>query len=118
MRKASEKFSRLTFFTPYDCMTTASTFPLSIGCAAGFSGDRVDAAGPVVDSLIARCAAHPGQRASLIFETLAERTLALAQLLRRADPQPGFEFLLDDLLRLGRGPDHGRQPRLAGEGRE
>ena len=74
MRKASEKFSRLTFFTPYDCMTTASTFPLSIGCAAGFSGDRVDAAGPVVDSLIARCAAHPGQRASLIFETLAERT--------------------------------------------
>ena len=27
--------------------------PLRIGCAAGFSGDRTDAAGPVVDTLIA-----------------------------------------------------------------
>ncbi|MFC5522942.1 acyclic terpene utilization AtuA family protein [Polaromonas jejuensis] len=80
-------------------MTSTSTFPLLIGCAAGFSGDRVDAAGPVVDTLIARCAHHPGQRAFLIFETLAERTLALAQLRRRADPESGFEPLLDDLLR-------------------
>lgn len=80
-------------------MTTTSTFTWLINCAAGFSGDRVDAAGPVVDSLIARCAAHPGQRASLIFETLAERTLALAQLRRRADPQAGFQLLFDDLLR-------------------
>ncbi len=57
--------------------------PLLIGCAAGFSGDRTDAAGPVVDTLIARLTAPdapPGQRAFLIFETLAERTLALAQL--------------------------------------
>lgn len=80
-------------------MTAVSPFPLLIGCAAGFSGDRVDAAGPVVDSLVARCAAHPGQRAFLIFETLAERTLALAQLRRRADPEAGFEPLLDELLR-------------------
>jgi hypothetical protein len=80
-------------------MTAVSPFPLLIGCAAGFSGDRVDAAGPVVDSLIARCAAQPGQRAFLIFETLAERTLALAQLRRRADPEAGFEPLLDDMLR-------------------
>lgn len=70
-----------------------------IGCAAGFSGDRVDAAGPVVDSLIARCTAQPGQRAFLIFETLAKRTLALAQLRHRADPESGLEPLLDDLLR-------------------
>ena len=62
--------------------------------SAGFSGDRVDAAGPVVDTLIAR-----GGPAFLIFETLAERTLALAQLRRRADPDAGFEPLLDDLLR-------------------
>lgn len=67
---------------------------LLIGCAAGFSGDRVDAAGPVVDTLIAR-----GGPAFLIFETLAERTLALAQLRRRANPQAGFEPLLDDMLR-------------------
>lgn len=71
-----------------------------VGCAAGFSGDRTDAAGPVVDTLIARLsAAPPGTRAFLIFETLAERTLALAQLRRRADPQAGYEPLLDAMLR-------------------
>src|SRR5438552_15037156 len=76
------------------------TAPLLIGCAAGFSGDRTDAAGPVVDTLIARLAAGPaGQRAFLIFETLAERTLALAQLRRRADPEAGYEPLLDAMLR-------------------
>ncbi|MBK6613273.1 acyclic terpene utilization AtuA family protein [Ottowia sp.] len=74
--------------------------PLLIGCAAGFSGDRTDAAGPVVDTLIARLSAGPaGQQAFLIFETLAERTLALAQLRRRADPDAGYEPLLDDMLR-------------------
>ncbi len=67
---------------------------LQIGCAAGFSGDRTDAAGPVVDALIAR-----GGPAFLIFETLAERTLALAQLARRSDPDGGYEPLLDELLR-------------------
>ncbi|MDM0080630.1 MULTISPECIES: acyclic terpene utilization AtuA family protein [Variovorax] len=73
---------------------------LLIGCAAGFSGDRTDAAGPVVDTLIARLAQGPaGQRAFLIFETLAERTLALAQLRRRADPEAGYEPLLDAMLR-------------------
>jgi hypothetical protein len=46
---------------------------LAIGCAAGFGGDRIDAAGPVVDTLIAR-----GGPGVLIFEVLAERTLALA----------------------------------------
>ena len=67
---------------------------LRIGCAAGFSGDRTDAAGPVVDALIAS-----GGPAVLIFETLAERTLALAQLARRSDPDGGYEPLLADLLR-------------------
>ncbi|AVS84778.1 hypothetical protein C8239_08380 [Paracidovorax avenae] len=67
---------------------------LRIGCAAGFSGDRTDAALPVVRALIGS-----GGPAVLIFETLAERTLALAQLARRTDPQAGFEPLLDELLR-------------------
>ena len=76
-------------------VTAASTPPaLRIGCAAGFSGDRTDAAGPVVDALIAA-----GGPAFLIFECLAERTLALAQLARRGDPGRGYEPLLDDLLR-------------------
>lgn len=67
---------------------------LRVGCAAGFSGDRTDAARPVVDALIVA-----GGPACLLFETLAERTLALAQLARRADPSAGFEPLLADLLR-------------------
>src|SRR3954452_8873756 len=70
------------------------TVPLRVGCAAGFSGDRTDAAGPVVDALAAS-----GGPAVLIFEALAERTLALAQLARKADPGAGYEPLLDDLLR-------------------
>ncbi|WPB59195.1 acyclic terpene utilization AtuA family protein [Xylophilus sp. GOD-11R] len=81
-------------------MSLSPTPALLVGCAAGFSGDRTDAAGPVVDTLIARLAAGPaGQRAFLIFETLAERTLALAQLRRRADPDAGYEPLLDAMLR-------------------
>lgn len=67
---------------------------LLIGAAAGFSGDRLDAAEAVVATLIAR-----GRPAALIFETLAERTLALAQLRRRADPDAGYEPNLDRLLR-------------------
>src|SRR3712207_3981568 len=56
-----------------------------IGAEAGFAGDRTDAAGPVVAAL-ARCA---GTR-FLIFETLAERTLAQAQVERRQDPRRGY----------------------------
>lgn len=67
---------------------------LLIGAAAGFSGDRLDAAEAVVATLIAR-----RRPAALIFETLAERTLALAQLRRRADPDAGYEPHLERLLR-------------------
>ncbi|CAM8666268.1 Acyclic terpene utilisation [Comamonadaceae bacterium] len=78
--------------------------PFRIGCAAGFSGDRTDAALPVVRSLIAS-----GLPSFLIFETLAERTLALAQLARRTSPDEGYEPLLVDLLEpvLGLCLDHG-----------
>ncbi|MED5621941.1 acyclic terpene utilization AtuA family protein [Ideonella sp. BN130291] len=69
------------------------THPLYIGSAAGFSGDRTDAARPVVDTLIRR-----GCAAVLIFETLAERTLALAQLARQADPEAGYEPLLVEMI--------------------
>ncbi len=67
---------------------------LRVGCAAGFSGDRTDAAAPIVEALLT--ASGPSV---LIFETLAERTLALAQLARRTDPDAGYEPLLDELLR-------------------
>jgi hypothetical protein len=67
---------------------------IRIGCAAGFSGDRTDAARPIVDELI-----RQGGPAFLVFETLAERTLALARLRRDADPEGGYEPLLDLMLR-------------------
>jgi len=63
---------------------------LRIGCGAGFSGDRWDAALPVVKTLRAL-----GGPAALMFETLAERTLALAQLRRRSDPDSGWEPSLE-----------------------
>ena len=66
---------------------------LHIGCGAGFSGDRWDAAVPVVKTL--RQSGHP---AVLIFETLAERTLALAQLKRRQDADSGWEPTLERFL--------------------
>ncbi len=61
-----------------------------IGCGAGFAGDRTDAAGPVVETL-----AHRNGPRFLMFETLAERTLALAQLERRADPSRGYNPALE-----------------------
>ena len=71
---------------------------LRIGCGAGFSGDRTDAAAPVVQDLIQGLQTWGGS-AVLIFETLAERTLALAQLARLSNPQAGYEPLLCDYLR-------------------
>jgi hypothetical protein len=62
----------------------------TIGAGAGFAGDRTDAAGPVAAAL-ARC---DGPR-FLMFECLAERTLALSQLERRRDPALGFNPALD-----------------------
>ncbi len=67
---------------------------LAVGCGAGFSGDRTDAAAPVVRTLIER-----GGPAALIFENLAERTLATQQLAKRANPQLGYEPLLELELR-------------------
>jgi hypothetical protein len=58
---------------------------MHIGNAAGFSGDRMDVGGPVIDSLIAS-----GRPAALFYETLAERTLAMAQRERRANPEKGY----------------------------
>ncbi|WP_406940252.1 acyclic terpene utilization AtuA family protein, partial [Bordetella pertussis] len=83
---------------------------LLIGCAAGFSGDRVDAAGPVVDTLIARLGGVSANgRAFLIFETLAERTLALAQLRKRADAQAGYEPRLAQAQPRGHAQDMARR---------
>ena len=65
-----------------------------IGCGAGFAGDRKDAGGPVVDTL----ATLSGPK-YLIFETLAERTLALAQKLKKHDPERGYSPFLEAYVR-------------------
>src|SRR6185369_4218304 len=77
---------------------------LAIGCAAGFGGDRTDSAAPVVETLIAR-----GGPGVLIFEMHAERTLALAQLDRRRNPEGGYAPLLAPMVRpiLRRCVEHG-----------
>lgn len=56
-----------------------------IGSGAGYSGDRID---PAQDL------AERGQLDALVFECLAERTIALAQLRRSRDPQQGYDLLL------------------------
>ncbi|MGD2139745.1 MAG: DUF1446 domain-containing protein [Burkholderiales bacterium] len=66
-----------------------------IGCGAGFSGDRFDAAVPVVATL----SSLPGPR-FLIYEVLAERTLAIAQRIRREQPDQGYSPFLDHYLPL------------------
>ena len=65
-----------------------------IASGAGFSGDRFDAAVPLVDHL----SSCNGPR-YLIFEVLAERTIALAQIAKNADPDTGYSPYLDNYLR-------------------
>lgn len=64
-----------------------------MGCGAGFSGDRIDAPVSVVE-----CIARSGRPGAIMFETLAERTLALGQVARRDDPAKGYEPLLAELV--------------------
>ena len=71
---------------------TATT--VHIGCGAGFAGDRWDAAVPVVATLARRS----GPR-YLMYETLAERTLALAQQARIENPAAGYSPYLERILR-------------------
>lgn len=66
---------------------------LLVGAGAGYSGDRIDAPIAVVRDLRAS-----GEHAAVIFETLGERTLALAQLRRRENPSLGYEPKLKALL--------------------
>ena len=69
-------------------MTQAPTFRL--GSGAGYSGDRID---PAQDL------AERGELHALVFECLAERTIALAQLRRAADPSQGYDPLLRERMR-------------------
>lgn len=63
--------------------------PFRIGAGAGYSGDRID---PAQDL------AERGELHALVFECLAERTIALAQLRRANDPKQGFDPLLRERM--------------------
>lgn len=65
-----------------------------IASGAGFSGDRFDAAVP----LVAHLADCNGPR-YLIFEVLAERSIALAQIAKSKDPDAGYSPYLEAYLR-------------------
>src|SRR4029078_3457499 len=60
-----------------------------IGSGAGFSGDRIDPAVALAES---------GELDYLVFECLAERTIALAVRARRDDPERGYDPLLEERL--------------------
>lgn len=63
---------------------------IRIGAGAGFAGDRIEPAIELVER---------GDLDFLVFECLAERTIAAAQQLRQSDPQAGFDPLLLERMR-------------------
>ncbi|MEQ7920350.1 acyclic terpene utilization AtuA family protein [Xanthomonas sp. WHRI 1810A] len=78
---------------------------IRIGSGAGYSGDRIE---PAVEL------AEYGELDYLVFECLAERTIALAQQSRLINPQAGFDPLLGERMRrilpfVGKGADGSRR---------
>ncbi|WP_426954797.1 acyclic terpene utilization AtuA family protein [Muricoccus radiodurans] len=63
---------------------------IRIGTGAGFAGDRIE---PAVEL------AEHGEIQYLVFECLAERTIALAQQARMRDPNAGYDPLLEARFR-------------------
>ena len=76
---------------------------LRIGCGAGFSGDRID---PAIEL------AEHGDLDYLVFECLAERTIALAQIARRNDPKAGFDPYLVERMEAVLSPCRERGVRI------
>ena len=60
--------------------------PLRVGTGAAFSGDRIDPA---------LVLAEHGELDFHVFECLAERTIALAQVRKRRDPRKGYDPLFE-----------------------
>jgi hypothetical protein len=63
---------------------------IRIGCGAGFANDRID---PAVKL------AEEADLDYLVFECLAERTIALAQKRKLGDPKKGYDLLLEERMR-------------------
>ena len=64
---------------------------IRIGAGAGYSGDRIE---PALEL------AEKGRLNYLVFECLAERTIALAQQAKMKDPKAGFDPLLEERMRM------------------
>jgi hypothetical protein len=76
---------------------------IRIGCGAGYAADRWE---PALE-LIETCALD-----YIVFECLAERTIALGQLERLRDPELGYNPYLEDRWRLCLGPALARGVRI------
>lgn len=63
---------------------------IRIGCGAGYAGDRIE---PALEL------AQHGEIDYLVFECLAERTIALAQQEKRQDPSLGYDPMLASRMR-------------------
>ena len=70
------------------------TKTVHIGCGAGFMGDRFDASLAILRDMETR----EGPK-YLMFEVLAERTLAVALNVKRTDPTKGYSPYLDHYIR-------------------
>jgi hypothetical protein len=69
--------------------TDSSPRTVRIGAGAGYSGDRIEPAAEL---------AEKGDLDYLIFECLAERTIAIGQQARLADPAKGYDPLLAERM--------------------
>lgn len=63
---------------------------IRIGCGAGYAGDRIE---PAVE------VAQKGEIQYLVFECLAERTIAIGQQQKQQDPTKGYNELLADRMK-------------------
>lgn len=75
---------------PATSKTARRASALRIGAGASYAGDRIE---PATDL------ASRGDLDYLVYECLAERTIALAQLDRMKDPDKGYNELLDERFR-------------------
>lgn len=74
-----------------------------IGCGAGYSGDRIEPAVELVER---------GELDAIVFECLAERTIAIAQQAKAMDPAAGFDPRLDERMHALLGEAHQRGVRI------
>src|SRR5262245_21244601 len=76
---------------------------IRIGAGAGYSGDRIE---PALEL------AEKGRIGYLVFECLAERTIALAQQEKRRDPSLGYDSLLAERMKAVLAPGRARGTRI------